>query len=118
MAPARRNISDGRRYMNDILEFVPKSEVRDGIKFARGMLEDSTLQEAVGVLGNGEQVSAQDTVPFCLWCAAQNLHHFEEAICSPSAGWATAIQRCHRPRHCCGEHRARKTVPKMWARIA
>jgi ADP-ribosylglycohydrolase len=66
--------------MNDILEFVPESEVRDGIKFARGMLDDSTLEEAVGVLGNGERVSAQDTVPFCLWCAAQHLKNYEEAI--------------------------------------
>jgi hypothetical protein len=46
--------------MNDILEFVPESEVRDGIKFARGMLDDSTLEEAVGVLGNGERVSGKD----------------------------------------------------------
>jgi ADP-ribosylglycohydrolase len=71
---------DGRAYINEILAFVPESEVRDGIKFARGMLEDSTLQEAVGVLGNGEQVSAQDTVPFCLWCAAQHLNRFDEAL--------------------------------------
>jgi ADP-ribosylglycohydrolase len=35
---------------------------------------------AVGVLGNGSQVSAQDTVPFVLWCAAQQLGDYEEAL--------------------------------------
>jgi ADP-ribosylglycohydrolase len=29
------------------------------------------------------KVSAQDTVPFCLWCAAKHLDNYEEAL------WAT-----------------------------
>ena len=35
------------------------------------------------MLGNGVKVSAQDTVPFCLWCAAKYLDNYEEAM------WAT-----------------------------
>ena len=32
---------------------------------------------AVAVLGNGTGLSAQDTVPFALWCAAQHLTDYE-----------------------------------------
>jgi ADP-ribosylglycohydrolase len=31
-------------------------------------------------VGNGSQVSAQDTVPFALWSAAQHLNNYEEAL--------------------------------------
>lgn len=106
--------TDGRRYMNDILQFVPESEVRDGIKFARGMLEDSTLQEAVGVLGNGEQVSAQDTVPFCLWCAAQNLHHFEEAIWLTVSGLGDRDTTCAIVGGIVAASTGTQNIPEVW----
>jgi ADP-ribosylglycohydrolase len=35
---------------------------------------------AVSALGNGECISAQDTVPFSLWCAARRLGDYEEAL--------------------------------------
>ena len=34
----------------------------------------------VAVLGNGTGLSAQDTVPFALWCAAQHLDDHEAAL--------------------------------------
>jgi ADP-ribosylglycohydrolase len=36
--------------------------------------------EAAYELGNGEQVTAQDTVPFTLWVAARFLHDYPAAI--------------------------------------
>ena len=32
------------------------------------------------MLGNGVNVSAPDTVPFCIWCAAHNLTNFEQSL--------------------------------------
>lgn len=32
------------------------------------------------ILGNGINMTAQDTVPFAIWCAAHNLTNFEEAL--------------------------------------
>ena len=32
------------------------------------------------MLGAGREVLSQDTVPFALWCAAQQLDHYEEAL--------------------------------------
>ncbi len=44
------------------------------------MLDDSTVDEVVLVVGNGENVTAQDTVPLCLWCAAKHLDFYDEAL--------------------------------------
>jgi ADP-ribosylglycohydrolase len=105
---------DGRGYMNDILQFVPESQVRDGIKFARGMLEDSTLEEAVGVLGNGEQVTAQDTVPFCLWCAVQNLDYFEEALWLTVNGLGDRDTTCAIVGGIVAMHSRAADIPELW----
>ena len=38
------------------------------------------MQPAVAALGNGSGVSAQDTVPFALWCASQHLDDYAAAL--------------------------------------
>lgn len=40
----------------------------------------SGVSFAVSAPGNRTGISAQDTVPFVLWCAAQRLQGFEEAL--------------------------------------
>jgi ADP-ribosylglycohydrolase len=67
-------------FLDQILPYVPKSEVSSKIRQARDMAENASLQFAVAVLGNGVNVSAQDTVPFSLWCAGKCLDNFEEAL--------------------------------------
>jgi ADP-ribosylglycohydrolase len=42
--------------------------------------ESTTMFHGVAVLGNGVLVSAQDTVPLALWCAAKYLDDFSEAL--------------------------------------
>ena len=45
------------------------------------------VREAALVLGNGSRVSAEDTVPFALWCAARFFDDYETALWSTvSAG--------------------------------
>jgi ADP-ribosylglycohydrolase len=51
--------------------------------FARDLRSNIAVAHAAATLGNGERVSCQDTVPFCLWSAARHLEDYEEAI------WAT-----------------------------
>ncbi|HLW02567.1 MAG TPA: ADP-ribosylglycohydrolase family protein [Ktedonobacterales bacterium] len=77
---------DRRSFIDAILPHVPASQTRDGIQAARGLPEDAGVDEAVARLGNGSQISAQDTVPFVLWCATQHLDDFEAAIWTTLAG--------------------------------
>ena len=67
-------------FLDLVLPYVPESEVRSKIRQARDMTATASVQFAVSVLGNGFGVSAQDTVPFALWCAAERLSNFEEAL--------------------------------------
>ena len=50
---------------------------------ALALWKNITVEQAASALGSGAQVSAQDTVPFCLWAAALHLNHYEAAM------WAT-----------------------------
>jgi ADP-ribosylglycohydrolase len=53
--------------------------VRRGLKRALKLLSKSP-QEAARELGNGNRISAQDTVPYALWAAATRLTDFEAAV--------------------------------------
>lgn len=67
-------------YLDLILPHVPESEVATKIRRARDLPEGTSVQHAIAVLGDSSTISAQDTVPFTLWCVAQHLDHYEEAI--------------------------------------
>jgi ADP-ribosylglycohydrolase len=74
-------VAPGRsEFLDLILPHVPESEVRSKIRQARDMSTNASVQFAVSVLGNGVGVSAQDTVPFALWCAGEHLSNYEEAL--------------------------------------
>ena len=59
---------------------MPDSNVRAKIKKAKTLPGDYDIRTVVPILGNGTYLSADDTVPLALWCAANNSHTYEEAI--------------------------------------
>src|SRR5262249_29949105 len=63
----------GPEFLDLILPHVPEGEVASRIRRSRDLAFDRYIWPVVRVLGNGSRVSAQDTVPFALWCAAQHL---------------------------------------------
>jgi ADP-ribosylglycohydrolase len=71
---------DCGEFLDLILPHVPESLVAEGIRRARDLDPDASIDQAVAVLGNGAGVSAQDTVPFALWCAGHRLGDYEEAL--------------------------------------
>jgi ADP-ribosylglycohydrolase len=77
---AERVRPDPRDFLDRVREGVPDSLVGEGLRHARELPPDASLALAVAALGNGRQISAQDTVPFALWCAARHLDNYEEAI--------------------------------------
>jgi ADP-ribosylglycohydrolase len=79
-----RSHDDGAEdFFATVLRFVPTSTVRTRIEQARDLRADIAVTHAAAVLGSGMLISAQDTVPFALWCAAHHLENYEEAL------WAT-----------------------------
>jgi ADP-ribosylglycohydrolase len=71
-------------FLKQVLQHIPQSEVHEKIKQALKLPSSSTVTDAANLLGNGSNVSAQDTVPFALWCAGEKMTSFEAAI------WTTA----------------------------
>ncbi len=69
-----------REFLELILPHVPDSVVREKIYHAMALDPDASVRLGVAALGNGVEMSSQDTVPFALWCAGKHLGHFEDAL--------------------------------------
>ncbi|MCA9659433.1 MAG: ADP-ribosylglycohydrolase family protein [Myxococcales bacterium] len=68
-----------------VLSAMTTSRTRDRIAEAARLAPETRVDEAAAALGSGQQVLAEDTVPFALWAASRHLDDFEEAM------WATAL---------------------------
>ncbi|MDF1661594.1 MAG: ADP-ribosylglycohydrolase family protein [Planctomycetota bacterium] len=70
----------------DMIDFVidqcPESDVRGGLVRARRLPFEYRIETAVSALGNGHKITAPDTVPFSLWCAARHLDNYQDAFWS------------------------------------
>ena len=76
---AQRPYPTGQDFLSEVIRFVPEGLTREGIRRAL-LIPSEELYDATQELGTGHRVSAQDTVPFCLWCAAHHLDRFEDAL--------------------------------------
>lgn len=63
-----------------VLNECPKSLTRSGIEAAQKLSLETEVRAAAAELGNGSEISAQDTVPLCIWLLARHLDSFEEAM--------------------------------------
>lgn len=66
-------------FISMVAEWTPESEVKEKLLLASKIAEDD-FDYAVEALGTGQRVSAQDTVPFCVWVAAHWANDFEKAL--------------------------------------
>jgi len=66
-------------FIDEIASNLPESEVRSRLLRAKGITGVESQGFAVSILGNGIGMSAQDTVPYALWCAGLCLHDFADA---------------------------------------
>jgi ADP-ribosylglycohydrolase len=66
-------------FLDSVRAWVPRGRVRAALSRARRMLR-AAPEEAAGILGNGEHVTAQDTVPYTVWVAARFLADYPAAV--------------------------------------
>jgi ADP-ribosylglycohydrolase len=76
----REDCPSGERYIEAVLDLVPESELKERARGALLLPASLPIERVVSVLGNGSRVSAQDTVPLVLWCAAAHPDNYEEAL--------------------------------------
>jgi ADP-ribosylglycohydrolase len=104
-----------QQFLNEVINYTPESEVKSKIKRALELSENISVENAAAILGNGTQISAQDTVPFALWCAAQHLNNYTEAL------WTTVRGLGDRDTTCAivggivaSSQEGANTIPKEW----
>jgi ADP-ribosylglycohydrolase len=91
-----RNLSpfNPQEMFSFILDLLPDSDTKSGIKKASELPLDYSVTTAVSVLGNGTMISAPDTVPFTLWCAARHMDNFEAAMWTTVSGLGDRDTTC------------------------
>jgi ADP-ribosylglycohydrolase len=67
-------------FVEGVIERTPDSEVRTRLQLIEQIRPDSALRDVVALLGNGSRITAQDTVAFAVWSAAQHLGDFAESL--------------------------------------
>lgn len=90
----RENRPTAAEFLDLVAERTPPGEVHQGILKARDMADSDSVDYAVSRLGNGTAISAADTVPFALWCAAKTLDSFEDAMWLTVSGFGDRDTTC------------------------
>ena len=71
---------DPREFLRVVAEHTPPGETHDKIVTGQRLPPYVGVTLVSALLGNGSRVTAPDTVPFCIWCAAYFSHSYEEAL--------------------------------------
>jgi ADP-ribosylglycohydrolase len=123
-----------RGLFDAVLANTPQSEVRRGIEkaatltfdfatepnprlFGHGSAVqqfDVSMEPVVRLLGNGSRISCQDTVPFCLWVAANHLDDYETAIVRTIRAGGDIDTNCAIVGGIVSLAVGRKGIPKDW----
>lgn len=83
-----------REFLEQIISLLPKSLVQKQIRQAARLPRGISTAQAAARLGNGSNISAHDTVPFTLWCAANYLSDYETALWQTVSGLGDMDTTC------------------------
>jgi ADP-ribosylglycohydrolase len=89
-----RRASLQRELFEFVLAGMPGGLTREGVEEAMALSPSADVSEAVRMLGNGSRVTAPDTVPFALWCAARHLDNYVDALWTTVSGGGDMDTNC------------------------
>jgi len=82
----------------EMIEFVvthtPEGDTHTGIRRSLDIPFARNPQTVAAMLGNGSQVTAPDTAPFSIWCAARHCWDYQEAIWTTVTGFGDIDTNC------------------------
>ncbi len=105
---------DRAKFLDLILPFIPTSEVRRKVRWARDTPPTTSVEAVVTQLGNGTGLSAQDTVPFVLWCASERLDNYEQALWLTASGFGDVDTTCAMVGGIVSLYGGLETIPIAW----
>lgn len=68
------------QFINAVADAIPGTDTQTKIRKATSVPYNYQIETVRSILGDGTNMTAQDTVPFSIWCAAHNLDNFEESL--------------------------------------
>jgi ADP-ribosylglycohydrolase len=101
-------------FINQILNHLPDSDTKSKINKSLSVSTDFRIQTVVSILGNGVKMTSQDTVPFALWCVAQHLDNFEEALWKAVSALGDRDTICAIVGSIVILSASENTIPKIW----
>ncbi|MFJ9695543.1 ADP-ribosylglycohydrolase family protein [Kitasatospora sp. NPDC101183] len=85
---------DGGELLTAVADRTPPGAVRDGLRRAADLPAATEAWRAADLLGNGQRISAADTVPFALWSAAHHLDSLTDALWTTAEGLGDVDTTC------------------------
>jgi ADP-ribosylglycohydrolase len=85
---------DGGAMLEWAWSCTPDGATRSNLERARQLSLEREPEEAAHLLGSGQKITCQDTVPFALWCAARHLDSYPEALWATVAGLGDLDTTC------------------------
>ncbi|HYF61920.1 MAG TPA: ADP-ribosylglycohydrolase family protein, partial [Herpetosiphonaceae bacterium] len=104
----------GWDFIDSVLPLVPDSEVASKLRRARDLAEDTSAYHAAAMLGSGSAISAQDTVPYALWCAGRSLGDYEAALWLTASGLGDLDTTCAIVGGIVAAYAGRAAIPAEW----
>ena len=102
------------QFLLQVVENVPESETQSGIRQAVDIPGVRSPAAIARQLGAGYKISAQDTVPFVLWCAAHHLDDYKEAFWATISGLGDMDTTCAIAGGIVALSAREQGIPKTW----
>ncbi|MFI6285490.1 ADP-ribosylglycohydrolase family protein [Streptomyces sp. NPDC051018] len=84
----------GELTLSAVADRTPPGLVHDGLRRAEGVPFGTPAWRAADILGNGQRIRADDTVPFALWTATRHRDDLEAALWSTAEGFGDVDTTC------------------------
>jgi ADP-ribosylglycohydrolase len=104
----------GGQLLEIAYEHAPDGETRAGLAKAIKLPANIPVENVVDQLGNGSRVTAPDTVPFALWCAAHYLDNYVEALWTTVSGLGDIDTNCAIVGGVVALAAGRTSIPEDW----
>ncbi|MEU8652945.1 ADP-ribosylglycohydrolase family protein [Streptomyces sp. NPDC048737] len=106
----------GRLSIAEVAALTPDSATRDGLTRAAGLPFATEPWKASDLLGNGQRIRADDTVPFAVWTAARHPDDLVGALWATAEGFGDVDTTCAITGGIVAARTGVDAVPEQWLR--
>jgi ADP-ribosylglycohydrolase len=104
----------GGDMLRHVVEHTPAGDVHEGLERAVKFPFTAVAESAAYVLGNGSRVTAPDTVPFAIWCAARHWMSYVDAMWTTVAVGGDIDTNCAIVGGIVALAAGRDSIPSVW----